>query len=95
VKRLAKRASEKKGRFEMKTNGMMEIFGVVRRGEGKAGRGFWTRIGTAFKNRDGSLNLRFDFLPADLASTTIQVREPKAAPEPAAADPFEGQVADT
>ena len=93
MKRLAKRASEKKGRFVMKTNGKMEIFGVVRRGEGKAARGFWTRIGTAFKNRDGSFNLRFDFLPADLAGTTIQVREPKAAPEPAA-DPFEGQVAD-
>jgi hypothetical protein len=28
----------------------------------------------AFENRDGSVNLRFDFLPADPA-TTIQVRE--------------------
>jgi len=39
---------------------------------------YWTRIGTAYKNRDGSLNLRFNYLPADLASTTIQVREPRA-----------------
>jgi hypothetical protein len=46
---------------------------VVNRGEGK--KGFWTRIGTAFPNRDGSLNFRFDYLPADLADTTIQVRE--------------------
>jgi hypothetical protein len=46
---------------------------VVTRGEGK--KGYWTRIGTAFKNRDGSLNLRFDHLPVDLAGTTIQARE--------------------
>ena len=37
--------------------------------------------GTANKNRDGSLNLRFNYLPADLASTTIQVREPRAKDE--------------
>jgi hypothetical protein len=57
----------------MKTQTTMEILGVVTRGESK--KGFWTRIGTAFKNRDGSLNLRFDYLPADLTGTTIQVRE--------------------
>jgi hypothetical protein len=57
----------------MKTQTTMEILGVVTRGEGK--KGYWTRIGTAFKNRDCSLNLRFDYLPADLAGTTIQVRE--------------------
>jgi hypothetical protein len=39
---------------------------------------YWTRIGTAYRNRDGSLNLRFNYLPADLASTTIRVREPRA-----------------
>jgi hypothetical protein len=39
---------------------------------------YWTRIGTAYRNRDGSFNLRFNYLPADLASTTIQVREPRA-----------------
>jgi hypothetical protein len=37
------------------------IFGVVQR-EGME-RGFWTRIGTAFQNQDGSRNLRFDYLP--------------------------------
>lgn len=57
----------------MKTQTTMEILGVVTRGEGK--KGYWTRIGTAFRNRDGSLNLRFDYLPADLGATTIQVRE--------------------
>jgi hypothetical protein len=57
---------------------MMEILGVVNRGEGKPA--FWTRIGTAFRNRDGvSFTLRFNYLPADLANTTIQLREPRAA----------------
>jgi hypothetical protein len=35
----------------MKTQQTMEILGVVNRGDGKAA--FWTRIGTAFLNRDG------------------------------------------
>lgn len=55
-----------------KAHGTKAIYGVVKRGEGK---GFWTRIGTAFTNQDGSLNLRFDYVPTDLAGTTIQVRE--------------------
>jgi hypothetical protein len=38
--------------------------------------------GTAWKNRDGSLNLRFNYLPAELANTTIQVREPRPRPVP-------------
>jgi len=63
----------------MKTQQTMEILGVVNRGEGK--KSYWTRIGTAYKNRDGSLNLRFNYLPADLANTTIQVREPRAKAE--------------
>lgn len=51
-----------------------------------AGPSYWTRIGSAYKNRDGSLNLRFNYLPADLANTTIQVREPRAKVDDAAAD---------
>jgi hypothetical protein len=49
-----------------------EIFGVVDRGE----RSFWTRIGAAFENSDGSLNLIFNFVPVD-PQTTIQIREPQ------------------
>lgn len=48
-----------------------QVFGVVKR-EGQD-RNYWNRIGTAFKNRDGSINVRFDFLPMD-PSTTIQIR---------------------
>ncbi len=50
------------------------IYGVVQR-EGQD-KGYWTRIGTAFENNDGSLNLLFDYLPTS-ADTTIQVRNPK------------------
>ena len=49
-----------------------ELWGVVNRTE----RGFWTRIGTAFENRDGSWSLLFDYLPLS-AETRIQVREPR------------------
>jgi hypothetical protein len=37
-----------------------EIFGIVERGESS----YWTRIGAALENRDGSWSLRFDYLPA-------------------------------
>ena len=47
-----------------------------RHGEDEADRGFWTRIGTAFENRDGSFNLCFDYCPTD-AQTTIQMRDPR------------------
>ena len=53
---------------------MMQLVSVVERGEGDEKKGYWTRIGAAFENRDGSWNLRFDYLPAQMASTTIQMR---------------------
>ena len=57
------------------SNSRKEIFGVVQRdGQDK---GFWTRIGTAFENKDGSFNLKLDYLPTS-AETTIQLRDPKA-----------------
>ncbi len=55
------------------------IVAVVERGKGEKKKNYWTRIGVAFPNRDGSFNLRFDYLPADMAGTTIQLREPLAA----------------
>lgn len=59
---------------------MKQLVAVVKRGDAS----FWTRIGVAFENRDGSWALRFDYLPTDPA-TTIQLREfrrdePEAAP---------------
>ena len=77
VKELAKTGQERM-EVDMKTQQMMEILGVVNRGEGKPG--YWTRIGTAFLNRDGvSFTLRFNYLPADLSNTSIQLREPRPA----------------
>lgn len=54
------------------------LFGVVQR-EGME-KGFWTRIGTAFQNQDGSWNLRFDYLPTD-RTVTIQMRPVRNADE--------------
>ena len=52
---------------------MQQLVGVVERGDGEGKKSFWTRIGTAFKNEDGSWNLLFDYTPA-MAGTTIQMR---------------------
>ena len=58
----------------MSTKNMMQLVSVVERGEGEDKKGYWTRIGVAFANRDGSWNLRFDYLPARMGETTIQLR---------------------
>ena len=46
-----------------------------------------TRIGVAFQNLDQSWNLRFDFIPARMGETTIQLRPFDAKPEEGAAEP--------
>ena len=58
---------------------MKQLVAAIERGEGDEKKSYWTRIGVAFENRDGSYNLRFDFIPARLDSTTVQLRdfEPK------------------
>jgi hypothetical protein len=53
---------------------MKQIVAVVERGEGTDVKKFWTRIGVAFENRDGSWNLRFDYFPTNPA-TTVQLRD--------------------
>ena len=52
------------------------VFGI--RDNPNGGKGFWTQIGVAFVNADSSINIKLNYLPADLANTTIQVRDPKA-----------------
>lgn len=52
------------------TDKLKVIWGVVKRGRSD----HWSRLGVAFTNRDGSLNLKFDFLPTN-PSTTIQIRD--------------------
>lgn len=39
----------------------------------EGGKAFWIKIGTAFENKDGSLNLKFDVVPPSMDN--IQVRE--------------------
>ena len=54
----------------MKKN-MKQLVAVVTRGE----TNYWTRIGVAYENSDGSWNLRFELLPASLGAATIQLRD--------------------
>jgi hypothetical protein len=60
----------------MKETKMMQIVAAVSRksSEGDSPRSFWTKIGVAFENRDGSWNLRLDYYPTS-SETTIQLRE--------------------
>jgi hypothetical protein len=54
---------------------MKQLVAAIERGEGDERKTYWTRIGVAFENRDGSWNLRFDFLPARPGETTVQLRD--------------------
>ena len=49
--------------------------------EREGARSIWTRVGSAWVNRDGSTTLRLDALPL---SGTLQVRDPEPRPTPAA-----------
>jgi hypothetical protein len=53
---------------------MMQLVAVIDKQVGENKKGFWTKIGVAFENSDGSWNLRFDYLPTRVADTTIQLR---------------------
>jgi|GEM_PF-2429386 len=48
--------------------GMKIVYVITER----AGRSFWTRVGTGFVNRDSSLNLRLEAIPL---SGNLQVRD--------------------
>lgn len=52
---------------------MMQLCAVTQRDPNK--KGFWTRIGTSFLNKDGSWALQFDFVPTNGSITKIQMRE--------------------
>ncbi len=44
-------------------NGKMKFIYVISTGKGD--KKFWTKVGVAFVNRDGSLNCKLDSLPID------------------------------
>ena len=52
-----------------------EIFGISSYQKDGEEKNIWTRIGTAFENKDGSYNLVFDYFPVNNA--IIQLRDPK------------------
>ena len=52
----------------MESSQMKIVYAITERGE----RSYWTRIGVAYTNRDGSLNIKLDAIPV---SGTMQVRE--------------------
>ncbi len=59
------------------SNRRLAVYAVPDTKDGE--KGFWTKIGIAFTNRDGSINLFLDALP--LGTNKLQVREPKAPSE--------------
>jgi hypothetical protein len=48
---------------------MKLVYTIVERGSGKS---FWTRVGAAFVNADGSINVRLDAIPIN---GTLQLRD--------------------
>ncbi len=52
-----------------RTPGWKGVYTIVKRSE----KSIWIRIGTAFTNRDGSLNVKLDATPTN---GELQIREP-------------------
>jgi hypothetical protein len=73
---VASEMDQADGAAKAKRKLMKQLVAVVQRGEAS----YWTRIGVAFENRDGSWNLRFDFVPT-APGTTIQLRGFRVRPE--------------
>jgi len=51
-----------------------EIFHV--RDSNNGGKGYWTKIGAGFENKDGSVNMVFDCIPVD-GRCQLRVRQEK------------------
>ena len=64
----------------MATNEKRKRFDILQPIERKDRSTFWMRLGTAFENRDGSLNLYLDALPL---GGKLQVRESRETEEDA------------
>lgn len=57
----------------MSTNELMDVYNIMENEDGKAK---WLKIGTAFVNRDGSINVLLDAYPRD---GKLQIRKKRAA----------------
>ncbi len=51
-----------------------EVFTIVESGQGDQSKKRWLRIGTAFTNSDGSMNVILDAFPAN---GKLNIRDPK------------------
>ena len=55
---------------------MKQIVGAVERTNREGvKKTYWSRIGVAFENSDGSWNQQFDYFPTNVHPTTIQLRD--------------------
>ncbi len=52
-----------------------KMFKVITAIEKRNGEKFWTRCGTGFTNKDDSINLYLDVIPAGQKEFVLQVRE--------------------
>jgi len=51
-----------------------EVFTIVESGQGEQSKKRWLRIGTAFPNKDGSINVILDAFPTN---GKLNIRDPK------------------
>ena len=65
--------SRDRNRGQKKEKRRMDLFGV-KNIEGRE-KAYWTKIGAAFENSDGSWNLLIDYIPTD-PNISINMREP-------------------
>lgn len=49
-----------------------DVFVVTEREQGGEKRSFWTKVGSAFQNKDGSVTVKLEALPL---SGTLQIRD--------------------
>jgi len=57
---------------------MYEVFTIVEANNNGLKKDLWIRIGTAFDNKDGSINIKLNALPL---SGKLQLREPREKPQ--------------
>lgn len=55
--------------METETKGLQAVYTIVKKADGKD---LWLRIGSAFRNRDGSLSVFLDAMPTN---GKLQIRE--------------------
>ncbi len=52
---------------------MFKVIAHIERANGKGS--YWMRLGTAFPNKDESINVYLDAIPVDLKTCALQLRE--------------------